>query len=81
MNVRIAGRLLKSADAFLMQIILLPANAVKARTLTGYYLSFTQNRQEGLLPFQPDIAVVEDAAAVPVVHVIIKTISTIRRTV
>lgn len=73
MNVLIAGRLLKSADVFLMRICLLPVHDVKAQTLTGYYPSFIQNHQEGPLPYQPVIVVVEDAAAVPVVPVTIKS--------
>lgn len=77
MNVQIAGRLLKSADVFPMQIFQFPVRDVKVRTPTGYCPSFIQNRQEGPLPYQPAIVVVEDAAAVPVVPVTIKSISII----
>jgi hypothetical protein len=73
MNAPIAGRLLKSAVVFLMQTYPQPALPARAITHIDYCPSFIPNLQEILPRVPPAMADAVDAAAVPVVPVIIKS--------
>jgi len=73
-NVRIAGRLLKSAVVFQMQTHLPPALPVRAKIPIDYYPSFMRNHLDNLLKVPPGTPVAAVAVVVPVVPVTINLI-------